>query len=100
MRTIGLLIIPQILVGTLPWWYYGFRIDMGYEERLPMRLIDLLTFILLAVSAWITWRQSRKATPRFFRVGMLLLLASSVFLCTVVAWAFIFVPYVPAHFPP
>jgi len=101
VRTIALLIVPQAFVGALPSWYYGFRIDMGYFDRMDMRLIDVITLAILAGCVWVAWRQSRTPAPsRIFRLGLLLLLAASLFLCAVVAWAFIFVPYVPAHFPP
>ena len=66
-----------------------------------MQLIDVVTFAILAGCAWVAWQQSRTAaSSRTFRLGLLLLLASALFLCAVVAWAFIFVPYVPAHYPP
>ena len=66
-----------------------------------MRVIDIIAFATLAACAAMAWRQARvPASSRIFRVGLLLLLASAMFLCAVVAWAFIFVPHVPAHFPP
>ena len=101
VSTIALFIVPQAFVGALPWWYYRFRIGMGYEEQMDMRWIDVITFTILAACALVAWRQLRPTAPsRVFRFGLLLLHAVALFLCAVVAWAFIFVPYVPASFPP
>lgn len=101
MRTIALLTVPQAFVGALPSWYYGFRINMGYFMRMDMRLIDVITLSILAGCVWVAWQQMRSQDPSsIFRLGLLLLLSTSLLLCAVVVWAFCFVPYVPAHFPP
>ncbi len=93
--------LPQVFVGALPSWYYGFRIRMGYFELMSMQLIDILTFAILSGCAWMAWRESHSvAATRVFRVGLLLLIALVFCLGVVVAWGFIFVPEVPAHFPP
>lgn len=100
MRSL-LLFVPQVFVGALPSWYCGFRFRMGYFELMNMQSIDVLTFAILAGCAWIAWREARLVTAtRIFRVGLLLLIASAFCLGVVVAWGFIFVPEVPAHFPP
>jgi hypothetical protein len=97
VRSIALLIIPQAFVGAFPWWYYGFRIGMGYDNRMDMRLIDVIAFAILVGCAWAARRQLRTAAPSpIFRLGLLLLLASALFLCAVVAWASICV-YIGTH---
>ena len=107
MKTLIKTIGPQVLVATLPWWYYEVRIGwlgMNYEDQISMRWVDVLLLIALYVSGSVFIKEAR--TPGagpvlgFFRVAMLLSLVFTAITAATVILTFALVPYVPAHFPP
>jgi hypothetical protein len=106
MKTFAPVLIPQLVTGALPWCYYTLRIRFAqqYDYRISMRWVDLLALLVLAGCTWLVWRFARTIrdydpSSYMLRVGLLSLLFADVFLCVVVAWGCIFVPYVPASFP-
>jgi hypothetical protein len=106
MKTFAPVLIPQLVTGALPWYYYNLRLRFAeqYDYRVSMRWVDLLALLVLAGCSWVVWRFARTirehdASSYMLRVGLLSLLCADTFLSVVVAWGCIFVPYVPASFP-
>lgn len=106
MKTFAPVLIPQMVTGALPWYYFNLRIRFAeqYNYQISMRWVDLLALLILAGCVWVVWRFARTireydASGYMLRVGLLSLVFADAFLAVVVAWGCIFVPYVPASFP-
>jgi hypothetical protein len=103
LQTVG----PQVLIASLPWWFYEVRIGwlgMTFFDRVSMRWLDVIILGALGVCIFVFWRHAQVAgdrpVVRVFRVAMLMSMALALCLAVMVILTFILVPYVPAHYPP
>lgn len=68
----------QALVGSLPWWYY-LRIDLGFQNELWMRVMDLIALGILAAGAIYVLRLVRPSlASRSLRPGPLFLVVAAL----------------------
>ncbi len=91
----------QAFVGSLPWWYYGLRIDLGFQNELLMRVMDLIALGILAAGGIYVLRLVRPwLGSRSLRLGLLFLVVPASFLFCMIAFCFVCFAQVPASFPP